>query len=188
MILDRCRGMGGRVVGVTGPVGAGKSRLANELSPCVLSTDRYLPNYEEVEYERRDEPEESDLSRLVRDLENLAWGRPALVPVWSFQTHRRVGEERMTPPPPGVPVVVEGLHALEAIVRPALDVRVYVEAPAEVRWARWEHLETTGVRGWGPEVARAFFVEVAEPAFRRRASEYRREAHVVVENGLWRPR
>ncbi len=174
---------GGRVVGVTGPVGAGKSTLAGLLSRCVVSTDRYLPDYDSVPYERRDEPEAADLDRLARDLASLASGVPTLVPVWSFQTHRREGEELIVPPPPGMPIVCEGLHALHTPAVNAMHLRVFVEAPSTVRWARWEHLETTGVRGWGPVVAREFFDRVAEPTFARWADALRASSDLVVING-----
>jgi uridine kinase len=94
-------------------------------------------------------------------------------------------------------IVVEGIHAFHepgaldasnprAASAPALasliDLRAFVEAPAEVRWARWERIEASGERGWGVEVARAFFHEVAEPTFARFAEAYRSRADVVVVN------
>jgi uridine kinase len=189
-ILSRFGAGGGKegirpIVGITGPVGSGKSTLAARVSMgggCVLSTDRYLPDYDKVAYDERDEPGAADLSRLVQDLAQLAAGRRTLVPVWSFQTHRREGEEWIEPPKAGGPVVCEGLHALHEPVAAALSLRVYVEASAAVRWARWEVLETTGVRGWGPVVAREFFDRVAEPTFAKWAEGLRRSADVVVVN------
>jgi uridine kinase len=175
----------GPIVGITGPVGSGKSTLAARVSMgggCVLSTDRYLPDYDKVAYDERDEPGAADLARLVQDLSQLASGRRTRVPVWSFQTHRREGEEWIEPPTAGGPVVCEGLHSLHEPVAAALSLRVYVEASAAVRWARWEILETTGVRGWGLAVAREFFDRVAEPTFAKWAEGLRRSADVVVVN------
>jgi uridine kinase len=167
------------VIGVTGPVGAGKSTLARMLSGCVLSTDDYLPNYDVVPYHERDLPERMDAALLLENLRDLREGRPARVPTWSFQSHRREGYREIRP---AAAVVCEGIHALHAPVAAGLDLRVYVEAAAGVRWRRWEHLEVTGVRGWGVEKARAFFHEVAEPTFGARAGAYRSAAHFVVVN------
>lgn len=183
------------VVGITGPVGAGKSTVAarvaggDEGSVVVVRTDDYLPDYERTPEGERDLPEASDLARLRSDVEVLRAGKRARIPVWSFLEHRRVGEVEVGWEGAGVGVgvggliVVEGLHALHGTLDGVLDIRVYVEAPAGVRWGRWEALEKRGDRGWGVEVARAFFEGVAEPTFGRVAAGYRAGADVVVVNG-----
>lgn len=168
------------VIGVTGPVGSGKSALASRLSPCVLATDDYLPDYDKVAYHERDDPRMADFARLHGDLSALLRGEPARAPVWSFKTHRREGERYVAP---SEVVVCEGIHALHESIHRALDLAVFVEAPSDVRWRRWEHLELTGVRGMGVEAARAFFRDVAEPTFERFAAAYRSRAHVIVTNG-----
>src|SRR5206468_995088 len=53
-------GAPGVVIGITGPVGAGKSALARLLSACVVTTDDYLPDYDKVEFHERDLPEKAD--------------------------------------------------------------------------------------------------------------------------------
>ncbi len=165
------------VIGVTGPVGAGKTSLARLLSPCVVSTDSYLPDYDAVEYAARDRAEVADLARLASDLARLRRGETARVPVWSHVTHRREGEREVSP---ARLVVCEGIHALHAAAREHLDVAVYVDAPAAVRWRRWERIELAGERGMGVEEARRFFDQVAEPTFA--AAEYRARADFVVIN------
>jgi uridine kinase len=168
------------VIAVTGPVGAGKSMLAALLSPCILGTDDYLPDYDAVPYHDRDRPELADWARLRADLATLRDGRAAEVPTWSYRTHRREGTR---PIAPAAVIVLEGIHAFHEPLLPLLDVRVFIDAPAAVRWARWERLESSGQRGWGVETARAFFREVAEPTFERLSSMYRARADVVVQNG-----
>ena len=186
------------IIGITGPVGAGKSTLARAVSVCVLSTDDYLPDYDLVAYDQRDNPAHMDTDLLLENLAALRAGRSARVPVWSFQSHRREGYREVTPPVTlpealsgaqpaaqsisAAAIVCEGIHALYSPIAAVLDVSVYVDAPSTVRWARWEHLERTGVRGWGVERARVFFDQVAEPAFAARAQAYRAAAHFVVIN------
>jgi uridine kinase len=168
------------IVGITGPVGAGKSTLAARLTPCVISTDNYLPDYEDVAYEERDQARHADFERLARDLAALRRGEAVEAPVWSYQTHRREGFVQVASAPV---VACEGIHALHGPAAGLLDVKVFVEASADVRWSRWQVLELTGQRGWGVEKARKFFDEVAEPTFSAAEAGYRATADVVVVNG-----
>ncbi len=173
------------VVGITGPAGAGKSTLARLVAGrtggLVISTDDYLPDYAGLAVERRDLPEHADLPLLAEHLRLLRAGSGADVPVWSFHEHRRTGSRRVGPA--AGPIVVEGLFALHEALGDAVDVRVYVEAPASVRRARWEEIERRGERGMGVGAALRFFDEVADPTYARYAPAYRGAADVVVRNG-----
>jgi len=173
------------VVGITGRVGAGKSTLARTLSPCILATDDYLPDYDRIPEPERDDPRHADFALLGENLSTLRDGRPARIPTWSFQTHSRIGHREQEP---HELVVVEGIHALHEHPRVKLDLAVFVEAPQAIRWDRWEHLEATGQRGWGVEKARAFFHAVAEPTFARYEPIYRARAHVIVVNDTGVPK
>jgi uridine kinase len=166
------------VIGVTGAVAAGKSTLARMLSPCVISTDHYLPDYDRTPEHLRDLPESSDLARLARDLAELRAGRATRIPRWSFETHSRVGEQAVEP---HEILVVEGLHALHELARPHVDIAVFVEVPREVRWARAVAREESGERPWPIEYLRHYFDTVAEPSFERHAARYRASADFLVQ-------
>lgn len=179
-LRERCVSVG--VVGVTGPVGAGKSLLTNRLCTLggvCLATDDYLPDYDKVKYEDRDDPEKADLPLLIENINTLRRGEAANIPKWSFHSHAREGYREVAPRPM---VVIEGIHALHDRILPHLNLCVFVEAPPSVRWKRWEHLELSGQRGWGVEVAKQFFDSVAEPTYARFAPVYRSRAHFVVRN------
>lgn len=167
------------LLGITGPVGSGKSTLARRLSTCILATDDYLPDYDTLPYHDRDRAEHVDVRLLREHLAALRIGKPAAAPVWSFHTHRREGVREIAPAPT---VVVEGIHALHEPIAELLDLRVFVEAPPAVRWARWEKIESSGERGWGVEVAREYFHAVAEPTFHAAAPAYRARADYIVLN------
>lgn len=172
------------VVAITGPVGSGKSFLASLLTACVLSWDDYLPNYDAVPEQHRDSPLLADHARLCEDLASLKAGRVTITPAWSFHSHARSGTRTLTPAPI---VACEGIHALHPLLAHLVDIRVFVSATPTTRWARWEHLEQTGVRGWGVKYAHHFFHTVADPTFAAFAPDYLTCADVVVANELWRP-
>ncbi len=171
------------VVCIAGAVGSGKSTLARrvaELADAVLiGTDDYLPDYHRVPEHLRDEPDSAHLPELAGHLADLIEGRPADVPVWCFREHRRTGVRRVAP---RRLIIVEGIHALHDALGPARGLGVLVEAPASVRWARWERLESTGQRGWGVERALDFFTNVAGPTFARYEPLYRARADLTVVN------
>lgn len=171
------------VVGITGPVGSGKSTLARSVADAiegfVLSTDRYLPDYDELPVHLRDEPTYSDVHRLAEDLERLRTEGAGILPIWSFHEHRRTGEEHVRV---AGPVVCEGIMALHEQLLPKLDLAVFVEASAQTRWRRWEHIERSGQRGWGVEAAREHFESIAEPTFGRLSQAYRSAASIIVLN------
>lgn len=184
MISARRRVRSPVLVGVSGAVGSGKSTLADRLGGVVVRTDDYLPDYAGLPEHERDLPDRADLGRLRQDLEALARGDAVKVPVWCFHEHRRTGERLVEP---GAVIVCEGIHALHERVSGMYDIRVFVEAPRAVRWARWEAIEASNERGWGVDRAREFFEGVAEPTFDRFAPMYRASAHVLVINDRWTP-
>lgn len=170
-----------RLVHITGPVGAGKSTLSRHLlanrQGALIATDHYLPDYSQVPPQRRDEPDEADLHLLAQNLHTLRRGEPAQVPIWSFQTHCRVGTQIIHP---ANLIVVEGLFASHPRIAPLANLLVYVSASADTRWQRWEAIELRGERGMGVAAARQHFDAIAEPTFAKYARDYHSAAHLIV--------
>lgn len=168
------------VIGVTGPVASGKSTLARRLGRCVISTDAYLPNYEQTPEHARDLPESADLGLLLQHIHTLRTTGRANIPTWSFKTHRREDAREIWWTEG--PIVIEGIHALDTRLRDQMDVKVLVDASRDSRWKRWEAIENAGERGWGVELARVHFDRIAEPTFHARMPALQQVADIIVWN------
>ena len=130
------------LVGIGGHGGAGKSTLARMIpGAAVVSTDEFWDG------------SGFDLSRLRREvLDSLVSGRTARFASFDWVAGEPRGERRVEPH--GI-VVVEGVCALHRMFRDDYNVRVWVDAPRDLRLAR-------GVARDG-EVARATWENVWMP-------------------------
>lgn len=149
-------------VGIGGHGGAGKSTLAARLPGAqVVGTDEFWDG------------DDFDLSRLRADVfDALLEGAQARYASWDWAGARPGGVRTILPE--GL-VVVEGVCALHRMFRDAYDVRVWVEAPYEVRLARGvardgEASRTTWVERWMPSEDRYVARDNPIPS-----------AHVVVD-------
>jgi uridine kinase len=112
------------LVGIGGHGGAGKTTLARQVDGAqVVATDEFW-NGESFDLERV-------LTEVVRP---LAAGEVARYRAFSWRDQALEDGERVVRPE-GV-VVVEGVCALHTMFRDAYDLRVWVEAPRDVRLAR----------------------------------------------------
>ena len=153
-------------VGIAGGTGAGKTTLARRLAETlgdavVLDMDSYYLDRSGMSAEARarvnfDEPDAIDMSLLVEHLRLLRAGQPIEKPRYSFETHERIGVEPVTP---AAVVLVEGLLALWwDDLRSAFDLKIYLDAPDEVRLGRRVRRDggacdyTEGVAGRRPSV------------------------------------
>ncbi|WP_442929745.1 uridine kinase family protein [Micromonospora sp. WMMC250] len=125
-----------RLVAVDGPSGAGKSRFAARLAdalavlpggrPPVVHTDDLLDGWDDqVTFWPR-------LDEWV--LSPLRAGRSGAYQRYSWVRHRFL--PRPVPVPVAPVLVLEGVSAARAVIRPELTLAVFVTAPAPLRLAR----------------------------------------------------
>ena len=137
----------GLIVGVAGGSGSGKSTVAHgivrALGPdlaTVIDMDGYYRDFFQLSAERLkevnwDHPDSLDLDLLATDLERLGRGESIAKPCYDFTAHRRrVNRERVEP---HAVIIVEGiLLFVDERVRAACDMKVYVDADADLRLIR----------------------------------------------------
>ena len=145
--MDTSIGLTPTLIGFSGGSGSGKTtltaaiheRLGNHRS-AVLSLDAYYKDLSHLPLEARasvnfDRPDALDVQLLTQQIRQLRCGHAVEVPRYDFTTHTR-RPETLTLQPKAV-VLAEGilLLALDPI-RSLLDLNVFVDAPADIRFIR----------------------------------------------------
>jgi uridine kinase len=135
------------IIGIAGGSGSGKSTVARKVADALMTSsvafidmDAYYKNFAHLPLaERRqinwDHPEAFDQELLVAHLERLAAGQAIDKPVYDFVTHTRA--ERSASVSPADVVVIDGILLFtDERVRSLCDVKVFVDADADVRLIR----------------------------------------------------
>ncbi|MEQ1501651.1 MAG: uridine kinase [Myxococcota bacterium] len=133
------------VIGIAGGTASGKTTVARLVADrlgdrCLLvAHDRYYhpasrPGPRPRNY---DHPDALDTELLIADLARLRAGQPTQLPVYDFARHDRRVEADWDRVEPRPVVIVEGILVLAlGPLREVLDLRVYVDAPDDLRLMR----------------------------------------------------
>jgi uridine kinase len=135
------------IVGIAGGSGSGKTTFARLLQEsvgietcCLLQQDAYYHDHgDRFDYDggrvNFDHPNAIDFALLSQHLAALRAGASVSIPIYDFATHRRLETTRTLPARPLI--LVEGLLILSReAIRESLDVKVFIDAPEDVRRAR----------------------------------------------------
>jgi uridine kinase len=135
------------VIGVAGGSGSGKSTVARNVAAALgdasvafIDMDAYYLDHGHLPLEERkkvnwDHPNAFDWEHLVAQLTQLSRGESIDKPTYDFVQHARSADVVRTPP--ADVIVVDGiLLFVDARVRDLCDVKVFVDADADVRLIR----------------------------------------------------
>lgn len=135
------------IIGIAGGTGSGKSTVARNVaralgtaSVAFIDMDGYYLNFAHLPIEQRrrinwDHPDAFDWDLLLADLRRLSQGESIAKPVYDFVTHTR-SAQTIDVPPADV-VVIDGILLFsDARIRELCDVKVYVDADADIRLIR----------------------------------------------------
>ena len=135
------------IIGIAGGSGSGKSTVARNvadnlgaLSVAFIDMDAYYRNFTELSLDERrrlnwDHPDAFDYDLLTDHLQHLADRESIEKPVYDFVTHLR-SEEIVAVEPSDV-IVIDGiLLFVDERVRDLCDVKVFVDADADIRLIR----------------------------------------------------
>lgn len=181
------------VIGIVGGSGSGKSTVARNLASALsaasvafIDMDGYYRNFADYSLEERrrmnwDHPDAFDWDLLVEQLSDLAAGREIAKPEYDFVTHARRPER--VPVPPAQVVVVDGiLLFVDERVRDLCDVKVFVDADADVRLIR-RIKRDMNKRGRPLEEVLEQYLTTVQPMHLQFVEPSKRYADVIVPRG-----
>ena len=135
------------VFGVAGGTASGKTTMARSILEAVgaaqiayLPHDAYYKDMKHLSYEERaklnyDHPDSLETKLLVRHIKQLQRGKVVAVPVYDFMQHRRTRETVLVEPSPII--LVDGILIFtRRKLRETMDIKVYVDTDADVRFIR----------------------------------------------------
>jgi uridine kinase len=135
------------LVGISGGTASGKTSMARILQmevgreqSLLLELDSYYRDLTDLDLEARrkvnfDHPDAFDWDLLVSDLEALLRNESVRIPVYDYASHNRREVTELTPARPVL--ILEGILVFwHAALRDLMDIKVFVDTPADLRLLR----------------------------------------------------
>ena len=193
MKSERASGSGVFVVGVAGGTGSGKSTVAQRIIStvgrqrvAVLALDSYYRNQDHLSLAERaavnyDHPDAFDWELMILHVQDLIAGKHVDVPVYDFTTFTRLPESDPLRPAPIV--IIEGILVLwEPSLREHMDLKVFVDADADVRFIRRLQRDVHE-RGRSQESIISQYLGTVRPAHLSFIEPSKRYADVIIPHG-----
>jgi len=181
------------LIGITGGTGSGKSTIAREIykqfgDTCIamIEQDSYYKDQSDLSYEERiktnyDHPDAFDTSLLVRHLKLLLEGNVIEKPIYNFEIHNRIAET-VTVMPREI-IIFEGILVLaEKILRDMLDIKIYVDTDADVRFIR-RLMRDINERGRTTDSVITQYLNVVKPMHEQFTEPTKRHADIIIPEG-----
>ncbi|HZJ88010.1 MAG TPA: uridine kinase [Sphaerochaeta sp.] len=180
-----------KIIGITGGSGSGKSTIVRKISEVCsdfvfIPQDNYYKSAEFISNENItafnfDHPDAFDMELLREHLLTLKAFQPIEMPLYDFVLHRRRDETVRVDPRPLI--IVEGLMVLhDPKIRELLDLKLYVDTPADVRFIRRLRRDIAE-RGRTVESVCNQYMEVVRPGHMNFIEPTKEYADLIVPEG-----
>jgi len=181
------------LIGITGGTGSGKSTIAREIykqfgdsTIAMIEQDSYYKDQSELSYEERiktnyDHPDAFDNLLLVKHLNLLLEGKGIKKPIYNFEIHNRI-EETISVEPKEI-IIFEGILVLaEKVLRDMLDIKIYVDTDADVRFIR-RLKRDINERGRTTDSVINQYLNVVKPMHEQFTEPTKRYSDIIIPEG-----
>jgi uridine kinase len=185
------------IIGIAGGTGSGKSTVARNVAQALstpsvafIDMDAYYRNFAHVPLEERrlinwDHPDAFDWELLLAQLTALVGGEPIDKPVYDFVSHTRSASTVRIPA--ADVVVIDGiLLFVDPRVRELCDVKVFVDADADIRLIRRIRRDVSK-RGRTVDDVIDQYLTTVQPMHLQFVEPSKRYADVIVPRGGHNP-
>lgn len=181
------------IIGIAGGTGSGKSTVAKRIAESLgeshvafIDMDAYYRDHRHLTLDERrrvnwDHPDAFDIELLAQHLDALGRGEAIDKPVYDFATHLRAPETVRIAP--AEVIVIDGILLLvDERVRAACDVKVFVEADADIRLIRRIRRDLV-VRGRPLEEILDQYLTTVQPMHLQFVEPSKRYADIIIPRG-----
>ena len=134
-----------KIIGITGGSGSGKSTVVKRIkerypNAVLIEMDNYYKsatfvNNSNITAYNFDHPDAFDMDLMMQNLASLKEGKSCMMPQYDFDHHTR--KEEFGKVEPSSIIVIDGLMVFyDERVRKLLDLKLYVDTPADIRLIR----------------------------------------------------
>lgn len=180
-------------IGVAGGTGSGKTTVAMQFLERIgaqhiayLPHDAYYRDFPDIprtagEIVNFDHPDALETPLLIQHIQQLKRGEAVQIPVYDFTTHSRSRETRLIEAQPVI--LVEGILIFaEPALRALFDVKLFVDADADIRFIRRLKRDITE-RGRSVDSVIHQYLESVRPMHLEFVEPSKRYADVIIPEG-----
>lgn len=181
------------IIGVAGGSGSGKTSVVQAiieaLGPADVSRiehDAYYHDHSELTPGERarinyDHPDALETTLLIHHVRQLKAGRTVEVPTYDFTAHQRLPDTQTVTPQRVV--IVEGILVLaERGLRDLMDIRVFVDTDADLRFLRRLRRDISSRRRTFESVVEQY-LRTVRPMHLEFVEPSKRNAHIIIPEG-----
>jgi len=180
-------------IGVAGGTGSGKTTVSNQIIDRVgqkniayMPHDAYYKDLSKLSDDERDRinfdhPDSLDTELMIDHIKRLQLGESVNIPIYDFTTDRRTMETLPVGPQPIV--LVEGILIFtERELRDLLDIKIFVDADADIRFIRRLERDVKE-RGRSVDSVIEQYLRTVRPMHLKFVEPSKRYADVIIPQG-----